>query len=110
MPAAQPGAEEQVHLQADRGQPFEEQYGEEAEEERPDDVEGERPPTAVRPAADRRNNLAFSRRRIVVEYAIGRLRRNWSRSHVTQHQRKGNAARVRAVAGRVNRMLAGPAA
>lgn len=58
-----------------------------------------------RPPADRRYNRAFSRRRIVVEHTIGRLRRFRSVSHVNRHRRKGHAARVRAVAGLVNRML-----
>src|SRR5262245_13117099 len=58
-----------------------------------------------RPLADRRYNRAFSRRRIVVEHAIGRLRRFAAVSHVNRHGRKGHAARVRAIAGLVNRML-----
>jgi hypothetical protein len=58
-----------------------------------------------RPPEDRAYNRAFSRRRIVVEHAIGRLRRFRSLSHVNRHRRKGHAARVRAVAGLVNRML-----
>ena len=57
------------------------------------------------PPEDRRYNRAFSRRRIVVEHAIGRLRRFRSVDHVNRHRRKGHAARVRAVAGLVNRML-----
>jgi hypothetical protein len=61
-----------------------------------------------RPPEDRRYNRAFSRRRIVVEHAIGRLRRFRSLSHVNRHRRKGHAARVRAVAGLVNRMLPTP--
>jgi hypothetical protein len=61
-----------------------------------------------RPPEDRRYNRAFSRRRIVVEHAIGRLRRFRSLSHVNRHRRKGHAARVRAVAGLVNRMLPAP--
>ncbi|HEX4608202.1 MAG TPA: transposase family protein [Urbifossiella sp.] len=56
-----------------------------------------------RPPEDRRYNRAFSRRRIVVGHATGRVRR--FRSHVNRHRRKGHAARVRAVAGLVNRML-----
>lgn len=63
-----------------------------------------------RPPEDRRYNRAFSRRRIVVEHAIGRLRRFRSVSHVNRHRRKGHAARVRAVAGLVNRMLPTPTA
>jgi hypothetical protein len=58
-----------------------------------------------RPPEGRRYNRAFSRRRIIVEHAIGRLRRFRSVSHVDRHRRKGHAARVRAVAGPVNRML-----
>jgi hypothetical protein len=61
-----------------------------------------------RPPEDRRYNRAFSRRRIVVEHAIGRLRRFRSVAHVNRHRRKGHAARVRAVAGLVNRMLPTP--
>jgi hypothetical protein len=58
-----------------------------------------------RPPEDVRYNRAFSRRRIVVEHTIGRLRRFRSVAHVNRHRRKGHAARVRAVAGLVNRML-----
>lgn len=61
-----------------------------------------------RPPEDRRYNRAFSRRRIVVEHTIGRLRRFRSLSHVNRDRRKGHAARVRAVAGLVNRMLPTP--
>jgi hypothetical protein len=61
-----------------------------------------------RPPEDIRYNRAFSRRRIVVEHAIGRLRRFRSVAHVNRHRRKGHAARVRAVAGLVNRMLPAP--
>jgi hypothetical protein len=63
-----------------------------------------------RPPEDRRYNRAFSRRRIVVEHAIGRLRRFRAVSHVNRHARKGHAARVRAIAGLVNRMLDQPKA
>lgn len=58
-----------------------------------------------RPEADRRFNRAFSRRRIVVEHTIGRLRRYQALSQVDRHHRRGHTARVRAVAGLVNRML-----
>lgn len=58
-----------------------------------------------RPPEDRRYNRAFSRRRIVVEHAIGRLRRFRAVAHVNRHRRTGHAARVRAIAGLVNRML-----
>jgi hypothetical protein len=58
-----------------------------------------------RPEEDRRFNRAFSRRRIVVEHTIGRLRRYQALSQVDRHRRRGHTARVRAVAGLVNRML-----
>jgi hypothetical protein len=58
-----------------------------------------------RPPEDRRYNRAFARRRIGVEHAIGRLRRYQALTAVNRHGRKGHAARVRAVAGLVNRML-----
>jgi hypothetical protein len=58
-----------------------------------------------RPPEDRRYNRAFARRRIVVEHGINRLRRYQALSAVNRHGRKGHAARVRAVAGLVNRML-----
>jgi DDE superfamily endonuclease/Helix-turn-helix of DDE superfamily endonuclease len=58
-----------------------------------------------RPPEDVRYNRAFSRRRIVVEHAIGRLRRFRAVAHVNRHRREGHAARVRAIAGLVNRML-----
>ena len=40
-----------------------------------------------------------------MEHAIGRLRRYQALTAVNRHGRKGHAARVRAVAGLVNRML-----
>jgi DDE superfamily endonuclease/Helix-turn-helix of DDE superfamily endonuclease len=58
-----------------------------------------------RPEADRRYNRAFARRRIVVEHTIGRMRRYGALSQVDRHRRRGHTARVRAVAGLVNRML-----
>ena len=58
-----------------------------------------------RPDEDRRYNRAFARRRIVVEHTIGRLRRYQALSQVDRHRRRGHTARVRAVAGLVNRML-----
>ena len=58
-----------------------------------------------RSLADRRYNKAFSRRRIVVEHRIGRLRTYQALTHADRHFRKGHTARVRAVAGLVNRML-----
>jgi hypothetical protein len=58
-----------------------------------------------RPPEDRKYNRAFARRRIKVEHTIGRLRRYQALSAVNRHGRKGHAARVRAVAGLVNRLL-----
>jgi hypothetical protein len=58
-----------------------------------------------RPPEDRKYNRAFSRRRIIVEHGIGRLRRFRAVAHVNRHRRQGHAARVRAIAGLVNRML-----
>lgn len=58
-----------------------------------------------RPPEDRRYNRAFARRRIKVEHAIGRLRRYQALTAVNRHGRQGHEARVRAVAGLVNRML-----
>jgi hypothetical protein len=58
-----------------------------------------------RPPEDRKYNRAFSRRRIVVEHAIGRLRRFRAVAHVNRHRRHRHAMRVRAIAGLVNRML-----
>jgi DDE superfamily endonuclease/Helix-turn-helix of DDE superfamily endonuclease len=59
-----------------------------------------------RPPADRRYNRAFARRRIVVEHGICRLRRYQALTQVDRHHRKQHTARVRAVAGLVNRMMA----
>src|SRR5262245_5559500 len=64
-----------------------------------------KPRGADRPPEDRRYNRAFARRRIGVEHAIGRLRRFQALSQVNRHGRGGHEARVRAVAGLVNRML-----
>ena len=58
-----------------------------------------------RPPEDVRYNRAFSRRRVVVEHGIGRLRRFRAVAQVNRHRRGGHAARVRAIAGLVNRML-----
>jgi DDE superfamily endonuclease/Helix-turn-helix of DDE superfamily endonuclease len=62
-----------------------------------------------RPEGDRLYNRAFARRRVVVEHTIGRLRRYQALSAVDRHRRRGHAARVRAVAGLVNRLLAAAA-
>lgn len=64
-----------------------------------------KPRGRARPEEDRRFNRAFARRRIVVEHGIGRLRRLGALSQTDRHFRRGHTARVRAVAGLVNRML-----
>jgi DDE superfamily endonuclease/Helix-turn-helix of DDE superfamily endonuclease len=64
-----------------------------------------KPRGQARPPEDRRYNRAFARRRIKVEHAIGRLRRYQALTAVNRHGRQGHEARVRAVAGLVNRML-----
>jgi hypothetical protein len=58
-----------------------------------------------RPPEDRRYNRAFARRRITVEHGINRLRRYQALSQVDRPHRRQHTARVRAVAGLVNRML-----
>jgi DDE superfamily endonuclease/Helix-turn-helix of DDE superfamily endonuclease len=58
-----------------------------------------------RPPLDRRYNRAFSRRRIVVEHAIGRLRRYQAVTQPDRHHRRRHTDRVRAAAGLVNRAL-----
>jgi hypothetical protein len=59
-----------------------------------------------RPPEDEAYNTAFSRRRIIVENTIGRLRRYQSLSQSDRQHRQNHGARVRAVAGLVNRQLA----
>jgi hypothetical protein len=61
-----------------------------------------------RPREDRRYNKAFSRRRIVVEHGIGRLRRYQALTQQDRHHQRAHTARVRAVAGLVNRMFDHP--
>ena len=58
-----------------------------------------------RSLADGRSNKALARRRIGVEHGIGRLRRFQALTQTDRHFRRGHTARVRAVAGLVNRML-----
>lgn len=58
-----------------------------------------------RPPEDGLYNTAFSRRRIIVENTIGRLRRYQSLTQTDRQHRQNHAARVRAVAGLVNRQL-----
>lgn len=59
-----------------------------------------------RPAEDVAYNTAFSRRRIMVETTIGRLRRYQSLTQTDRQHRQNHASRVRAVAGLVNHQLA----
>jgi DDE superfamily endonuclease/Helix-turn-helix of DDE superfamily endonuclease len=58
-----------------------------------------------RPPEDRRFNRALSRRRIVVEHGIGKLRRYQAVTAVDRHHRRGAGARVRAIAGLVNLVI-----
>jgi hypothetical protein len=59
-----------------------------------------------RPPQEVAYNTAFSRRRIIVENTIGRLRRYQSLTQTDRQHRQNHASRVRAVAGLVNRQLA----
>jgi hypothetical protein len=59
-----------------------------------------------RPAEDVAYNTAFSRRRIVVEHSIGRVRRFQCLSQADRNHRRGHTARVCAVSGLVNRRRA----
>ncbi len=59
-----------------------------------------------RPPEDVVYNTAFSRRRILVENTIGRLRRYQSLSQTDRQHRQNHTARVCAVTGLVNRQLA----
>ncbi len=63
-----------------------------------------------RPPEDIDYNRAFSKRRIVVEHTIGRMRRYQSITQLDRNHRQGHTARVRAVAGLVNRHQAWAAA
>ena len=58
-----------------------------------------------RPPEDVAYNTAFSRRRIVVENTNNRLRRYQSLTQTDRNHRQGHTARVRAVAGLVNRQI-----
>lgn len=58
-----------------------------------------------RPPEDSAFNRAFAKRRIVVEHTIGRIRRYESLSQTDRDHRNNHSARVRAVAGLVNRQL-----
>jgi DDE superfamily endonuclease/Helix-turn-helix of DDE superfamily endonuclease len=59
-----------------------------------------------RPPADVAYNHAFARERVIVEHSIRRLRRFEALSQTDRHRRVGHRARVRAVAGLVNRHIA----
>jgi hypothetical protein len=63
-----------------------------------------------RPVEDVCYNRAFSKRRIVVEHTIGRMRRYQSITQLDRNHREQHTARVRAVAGLVNRQRAWAAA
>lgn len=58
-----------------------------------------------RPLDDVVYNTAFSRRRIIVEHTIGRVRRYQALSQPDRHHRHHHTARTRAVAGLVNRQF-----
>jgi hypothetical protein len=58
-----------------------------------------------RPAEDVAFNRACAKRRMPVEHAIGRLRRYQCLNQTDRHHRKNHSARVRAVAGLVNRQM-----
>ncbi|HEX5692398.1 MAG TPA: transposase family protein [Roseiflexaceae bacterium] len=58
-----------------------------------------------RPPEDIAFNQAFSKRRIKVEHTIGRMRRYEALSQMDRDHRNHHSARVRAVAGLVNRQL-----
>jgi DDE superfamily endonuclease/Helix-turn-helix of DDE superfamily endonuclease len=64
-----------------------------------------KPRAKDRPAEDIAYNRAFSRRRIVVEHSIGWMRRYQSLSQTDRNHRQNHSARVRAVAGLVNRRI-----
>ena len=64
-----------------------------------------KPRGTARPPEDVLYNRAFSRRRIVVENSIGRLRRYQAVARMDRHHRQHHTARVVAVAGLVNRQI-----
>ena len=59
-----------------------------------------------RPPEDAAFNTAFSRRRIIVENTIGRMRRYQSITQTDRNHRQYHTPRVAAIAGLVNRQLA----
>jgi DDE superfamily endonuclease/Helix-turn-helix of DDE superfamily endonuclease len=64
-----------------------------------------KPRAKDRPAEDVAFKRAFAKRRIVVEHTIGRMRRYQALNQTDRDHRKHHSARVRAVAGLVNRQL-----
>ena len=58
-----------------------------------------------RPEEDILYNTAFSRRRIIVENTIGRMRRYQSIAQTDRNHRQLHASRVAAIAGLVNRQI-----
>ena len=64
-----------------------------------------KPRGKARPPEDVAFNRALSRRRIVVENTIGRMRRYQSLFQMDRHHREGHTGRVAAVAGLVNRQM-----
>ena len=58
-----------------------------------------------RPAADIVYNTEFSRRRIIVEHSIGRMRRYAAITHTDRHHRQLHTERVVAIAGLANRQI-----
>lgn len=65
-----------------------------------------KPKNKPRPAEDGPYNQAFSRRRIIVEQTIGRLRRYEAITQTDRHHRQYHTQRVVAIAGLVNRQIA----
>ncbi len=66
-----------------------------------------KPRGQTRPAAAVAANRASARRRVAVEHTSGRPRRDDAPTRADRHHRRGHTARVRAVAGLLNRQLAG---
>ncbi len=64
-----------------------------------------KPRGKLRPAEDVAYNTAFSRRRIIVENTLNRVRRYQALSQTDREHRRHHAARVRAVAGLVNHQI-----
>jgi DDE superfamily endonuclease/Helix-turn-helix of DDE superfamily endonuclease len=64
-----------------------------------------KPREKPRPPEDVVYNTAFAAERIPVEHTIGRLRRYQALTQLDRHHRQAHTARVRAVAGLVNRHL-----